>query len=394
MKLIATNINSVLLLENYPFKDNHNNIDYLNQLAYTENDLNKRKQLLDLAITKIEKFHSYFHFEQSFFHLQLAQELIINEKYDLAQEQIKLAIFQDPLNLQALELKDNFDLVIKKKYLMSNNYSRQFKDFNSYILFATDEENQSLVQQGYWEWANNNHHTIEILEQIIEKVKKLHLGYHYESAKFYLNRVMIHNMLNEKILAKNDLVKANNLDVELSTREYYSTFIRQSKIKVVLGLGSNLGDRKKYLEKAIMLLENLQVLENISCSSVINSKALLAEYALKEWDREYLNMAITGYTSLTPQELLVNVKKIEKMIGRSVLFRWAPREIDIDILAYSNQVINTNNLSIPHPSLLDRSWAILPFIEIYPEWKYPVKGDLFNMTLKEIYEKNKTSGNS
>jgi len=144
--LIVTNINSVLLLENYPFKDNHNNIDYLNQLAYTENDLNKRKLLLDLAITKIEKFHSYFHFEQSFFHLQLAQELIISEKYDLAQEQIKLAIFQDPLNLQALELKDNFDLVIKKKYLISKNYSRQFKDFNSYILFATDEENGILYE--------------------------------------------------------------------------------------------------------------------------------------------------------------------------------------------------------------------------------------------------------
>jgi len=156
---------------------------------------------------------------------------------------------------------------------------------------------------------------------------------------------------------------------------------------VVLGLGSNLGDRLSYLKQAISLLEKKQIVKDIVSSSIYSCKAMLMESSPAEWDIDFLNMAIYGKTSLSHKELLEKIKTIEHNIGRNNNAKWAPREIDIDILAYGTEAIIEANLTIPHQYLLQRSWALIPFAEVWPEYHYPVPGDYYQMTIREIANK-------
>ena len=141
---------------------------------------------------------------------------------------------------------------------------------------------------------------------------------------------------------------------------------------IVLGLGSNQGDREKFLQEAIYALGN--ILTNIKTSSIYESPALLPENAPPEWNINFLNMAIAGDCEITPQELLRKVKEIELKLGRQFRGYWSPREIDIDILAYNSLIIDEENLQIPHKFLHERDFAIIPFAEIYPDWIHPILG--------------------
>jgi len=143
------------------------------------------------------------------------------------------------------------------------------------------------------------------------------------------------------------------------------------QVDVVLGLGSNLGNRLNYLDLSISKLTEYKILFDLKKSSIYETKAILKENSPKEWDIDYLNMAVRGKTFLSPLMLLNSIKKIERELGRSNSQIWAPREIDIDILDYGNQIIKLNTLIIPHPQLLNRLFCINPLLEIYPDWKYP-----------------------
>lgn len=157
-------------------------------------------------------------------------------------------------------------------------------------------------------------------------------------------------------------------------------------IKVVLGLGSNLGDRLDYLNQAVYLLKKSKVIEEVVCSSIYQSNALLKEDSPKEWDLKYLNMAVIGVTKLSPTILLEKTQEIENKLSIKPNLIWSPRDIDIDILAYGEEVINLDELIIPHSELVNRIWALLPFAEIYPDWKYPIKGCYYQLSIKELIE--------
>jgi len=148
--------------------------------------------------------------------------------------------------------------------------------------------------------------------------------------------------------------------------------------KVILSLGSNMGDKKYYLNSAIDILE--QKLTDIKISDIYQSKALLLEGSPKEWDQDFYNIAVSGYTELTPDELLEFIKKIEQQLGRTNRGRWAPREIDIDILGFEDLILDTPTLTIPHKELLNRDFFVIPFAEIEPSWIVPE----LNKTIKEI----------
>ncbi len=226
MKLTELGINQVLLLENFQFKNPYNNIDYLNQQAILADDLNEKLSLLILATEKVEKFHSFFHFEQSYFHLQLSIHLIKENKIDQAKQQLELAIFQDHVNEQAIALLNgnkNFPSI----------YKRQYTEFMDYLYFATEEKGNSTSINSYWddylEYQLNPQ--LKILEEIIEKIRYYHLGYHQESAKLYLNRAFIFYKLGQVDLFKNDLVKANNLDCNLKDKSYYKNMVEMSGVE-------------------------------------------------------------------------------------------------------------------------------------------------------------------
>lgn len=223
MQLLELNINKILLLENYKFQNPYNNIDYLNNLAIVQNDHDQKMSLLKLATSKIEKFHSYFHFEQSFFNLQLAIELLKTEDKELAREQLEMAIFQDHCNDQAIEL-------LHKGY-SAKQYNRIFSKCQDYLAFATeeklpDDDYSNGRPEGYW--AIFEKYKLkpnkEYLQEIIAQIRQNHLSYHQEAAKLYLNRAAVFHDLQQEDLAKNDLRKALYLDSKLKERDYYTNF--------------------------------------------------------------------------------------------------------------------------------------------------------------------------
>jgi 2-amino-4-hydroxy-6-hydroxymethyldihydropteridine diphosphokinase len=118
-------------------------------------------------------------------------------------------------------------------------------------------------------------------------------------------------------------------------------------------------------------LTPLVLLVALALPALASGPALLPAGAPASWDMNFLNMAVAGETTLSPQELLVAIKDIEKNLGRKTGEVWAPRELDIDILAYDDVVLEAPGLSIPHRALLDRDFALLPLVELAPDWHYP-----------------------
>ncbi len=89
---------------------------------------------------------------------------------------------------------------------------------------------------------------------------------------------------------------------------------------------------------------------------------------------EFLNLALEARTALPPAELLHYLKSLEQEIGRKASFPNGPREIDIDILFYADQVIEQDDLSIPHPSLQERAFVLAPLADLAPDLVHPGLG--------------------
>lgn len=140
---------------------------------------------------------------------------------------------------------------------------------------------------------------------------------------------------------------------------------------LILSLGTNLGDSLNNLRSALQLLQKSRTIAPIQVSPIYTSSALLPPYAPVAWNRPYLNVAVACETKLSPLEVLQTVKQIEKQLGRVVNQRWAPRVIDIDILAWDDLVIDQAGLKIPHAELLSRPFALWPLLDLRPDWKHP-----------------------
>lgn len=143
--------------------------------------------------------------------------------------------------------------------------------------------------------------------------------------------------------------------------------------EVFLGLGANVGDKKKNLEKAIELLSEKII--NIQSSKFYETEP----WGYKEQDN-FLNAAIRGKTSLLPIELLKFVKDVETRVGRIERFKWGPREIDIDILFYDDLIYKDSDLQIPHPRLHKRDFVLKPLIDLDPNFVHPI----FKRTIRHI----------
>jgi len=136
---------------------------------------------------------------------------------------------------------------------------------------------------------------------------------------------------------------------------------------VYLCLGSNLGEREENLCQALTLLSPKVNLEEVS--SVYETEPV----GYKEQPL-FLNVVCRITTNLPPEELLHLAKDIETTIGRVPSFPNAPRIIDIDILFYDTKIMETQNLTIPHPRLHDRAFVLIPLAEIAPDLVHPKLG--------------------
>lgn len=139
--------------------------------------------------------------------------------------------------------------------------------------------------------------------------------------------------------------------------------------EIIIGLGTNLGDRKKNLDKAIELLNEHESITIEDISSIYETKPV--GYAKQD---KFLNMVIKGVTELKPQALLEVCQNIEKQLGREKTIVNGPRIIDLDILVYNNENRHLENLRIPHPRMHERAFVLIPLYEISPDFIIPTSG--------------------
>jgi 2-amino-4-hydroxy-6-hydroxymethyldihydropteridine diphosphokinase len=137
-------------------------------------------------------------------------------------------------------------------------------------------------------------------------------------------------------------------------------------IRTFLLLGSNLGDRQDYLDKARVLLKK-RVGKMVAISSVYQTAA----WGNTE-QQAFLNQVIGVETKLTPDQLLVVIQDIENSLGRTREGKWAARTLDIDILFYGDKIMKHEHLTIPHPEIANRRFTLEPMMEIEPEFVHPV----------------------
>lgn len=153
---------------------------------------------------------------------------------------------------------------------------------------------------------------------------------------------------------------------------------------VILGLGSNIGDRLGHLREALHQIQKIAGVSVQQVSPIYISDALLPDNAPAAWDTPYLNLALRCETHLTPYELLDQTKLIEKRIGRSAENHWGPRTVDIDLLAWDNLIQYDKKLHVPHEHLHQRPFALWPLADVAPAWIYPLPGPLQGKTAAEI----------
>ena len=145
--------------------------------------------------------------------------------------------------------------------------------------------------------------------------------------------------------------------------------------QIFLALGSNIGNRKQFIEEAILLLR--EKMNNVTIAPLYETKPRYFEY-----QHNFLNTVLSGFTDLEPQELLQFTKTVQQEVGRVERFRYGPREIDIVILFYDNVVYKDEELEIPHPQLQERDFVLQPFADINPDFSHPV----LKKTIRELLD--------
>lgn len=140
---------------------------------------------------------------------------------------------------------------------------------------------------------------------------------------------------------------------------------------IVLGLGSNIGDRLGHLRLALKKLQQHADINVHHVSPVYESDAMLTDSAPSDWNKPFFNVAISCKTVLTPTALLAQLQQIEKAMGRVRLGAWSPRCIDIDILVWGELRIKSDELVVPHAGLLERPFALWPLADLLPQWRCP-----------------------
>jgi 2-amino-4-hydroxy-6-hydroxymethyldihydropteridine diphosphokinase len=141
-------------------------------------------------------------------------------------------------------------------------------------------------------------------------------------------------------------------------------------IKILLALGSNLGNRRETLESAWKEIGNLPETKTWRISRFYETKPVGGPIN----QPDFLNAAGVIATTLPPQQLLEQLQEIENRFGRVRTEHWGARTLDIDILLYGNQIISTPTLTIPHPEMLQRRFVLEPAEEIAADTVHPITG--------------------
>lgn len=136
-----------------------------------------------------------------------------------------------------------------------------------------------------------------------------------------------------------------------------------------LGLGSNLGEKERYVKEAIRALNDLPSCQVETVSDFLVTKP----YGVTDQD-DFINACLKLSTLLTPRELLTELHRMEQNAGRERTRRWGPRTLDLDILFYDDLILGDPDLCIPHVDLANREFVLRPLCQIAPYLHHPVTG--------------------
>ena len=149
---------------------------------------------------------------------------------------------------------------------------------------------------------------------------------------------------------------------------------------IFLGFGSNIENRYDNIKQGVLLLNEHPHIWVIKISHIYESKAM---YNINQ--DNFYNLVIEIESNLTPVELLQITKSIESKFGRrNILKKNMPRKLDIDILSFTDNIINTNILNIPHPGIIERIFVLKPWNDIAPDYKLPTLTKTINDLLTSI----------
>jgi 2-amino-4-hydroxy-6-hydroxymethyldihydropteridine diphosphokinase len=126
-----------------------------------------------------------------------------------------------------------------------------------------------------------------------------------------------------------------------------------------ISLGSNMGNRADYLKEAVQRLDAHSQIQILGSSSIYVTEPV----GYTDQD-SFLNKVVAVCTTLTSQELLSYMLHVEIELGRVRDIRWGPRTLDLDLLLYGEEQINTNDLILPHPRMEERAFVLIPLIEV------------------------------
>ena len=146
-----------------------------------------------------------------------------------------------------------------------------------------------------------------------------------------------------------------------------------------IGIGSNLGDRRAYLESG---LEELTAVPGVEFESVSSAYETAPQGYTDQ--PSFLNAVFSVHTSLSAHELLLTMQEIENRRHRHRHRHWGPRTLDLDLLLYGDHRIETENLVLPHPRIAERCFVLAPLCEITPDLRHPCSGQLFAENLQAI----------
>lgn len=185
------------------------------------------------------------------------------------------------------------------------------------------------------------------------------------------------------VLDRFPLVKRIDLEIEKPWApiglplESVSVEISRGWHQAFIALGSNMGDKKKYLDDAVEALDELEGCRIVTVADYIETEP----YGGVEQD-DFLNSVLELQTRLDPQALLEKLHEIEALADRKRTVRWGPRTLDLDIIFYDDMVLNTETLTLPHPEMHKRGFVLEPMMQIAPWAYHPGLGK----TVRDLWE--------
>lgn len=154
---------------------------------------------------------------------------------------------------------------------------------------------------------------------------------------------------------------------------------------VYLALGSNLGDRMAFLQEAEKQLENHPQISIVKRSSIYETQHWPPSESSEHPD--HLNQVIMMETILNPVDLLSLIQVVEKQVGKKKREHWGSREIDIDLLLYDDLRIDSPELTLPHPYMVNRRFVLVPLLELAPHLVDPLSGEAYSAILDRLEDR-------